>query len=238
MTALNVITVRKVLKLLDECYNGMKQALDSRNLSEVKNCSLPNTENECAQNPLQCNPSNFKIKPIKFMGLSIGMDLNTYDKMLHSKGFQRGKSTYESTRYFGEFLSFKRCAIYIYWTPKSKTVYRIVVEPRDEIDNSSMKLHYRSIRELYISKYINPISEDTSRKPRIKFKDGDVTVELKLFGLNNAPMEIIYENEKILNLLKQEQSEIQKGIRAKRQQDLMQKIQSISNQGKKSFNDI
>lgn len=231
----------KVTEFLSEIMSCYHEKTETRLNEEEKNKCIDTSgeSNTQIQEDPQCSHDNIiNNSDITFMGVALGAAYQDFDDVLKAKGFMRGKSTYENTRYFGDFLSFKQCVVYLYWTPKTKKIYQIIIHPKEHIDNGTLKLHYHSIKQLYISKYGQPASEDTSRKPYAKIIKGDSSVEISLFSKAGASLEISYESELTRKELQTEQKIIQQEIRIKRQQELANKKQNISINANNSFDDI
>lgn len=97
-------------------------------------------------------PTILYAQHLKFMGIPIDGDINTFGKQLEAKGFKVDKTDGEVMFLTGKFTG-EDVSVGILSSVESKKVCRIVVFFDKETSWSSLKTHYTRLKENYSAKY-------------------------------------------------------------------------------------
>lgn len=111
---------------------------------------------------------------IKFRGLPINGDLDSFCKELILLGYKRDYSFTPRNNVGASFTGLYAghdCELYIYLTPSSKTVYKVRVIVSESRSWSILKNTYYKFKNLFNNKYGKPWKEEESFE--YPYKDGD-----------------------------------------------------------------
>lgn len=163
------------------------------------------TQNVSAQ-----NTSNNNLH-LRFNGIPITGSLNNIQNKLTAKGFRFASKDGDAVEMVGKFAN-EKCRIILYATPKTKTIYQIIVDYGKEDGWGLLKSHYLQLKKFLKEKYnINPGSVERFIDP---YYEGDgyelsatrnnKCIYFSTFTLSNGEITLAIADERVLISYKDE----------------------------------
>lgn len=127
---------------------------------------------------------------IKFMGLSLGTDVEVFSKALKSKGLKQTIDRFERKEFEGTFATYPGCRIIVCATEVSKKVKTVeVIFESVRNDEYERDKAFDAILEQYKSKYGSKLTKKTQSNAdnflgltTYQVQDGDVKIDLHKTG--------------------------------------------------------
>lgn len=157
------------------------------------------TQNVSAQNTSDNNLH------LRFNGIPITGSLNNVQNKLTAKGFRFARKEGDAVEMVGKFAN-EKCSIVLYATPKTKTIYQIIVDYGKGDSWGLLKSHYLQLKKLLKEKYnVQPFSVEKFIDP---YYEGDgyelqatrcsKCLYLSRFTLNNGEITLFISDERVL----------------------------------------
>jgi len=119
---------------------------------------------------------------LKFKGIEINGNVNTFGKLLEKDGFKLISSKGNRLDYSGDFASYANCEIIILGSNKTSTIWKVVVFFPDKSTWSETKSLYKELKEQFSFKYGIGESFEFFKDP---YKEGD-GYELQAISLDKG----------------------------------------------------
>jgi hypothetical protein len=139
---------------------------------------------------------SFSVNSQSFDGVPISGDLPTAIARYKAKGYTLDKYTSSGVILNGKILS-NNIQLFIFVTPKSKKVYKMVAYLDEDFSWSSLKNNYNRFLNIFIDKYGNP--DGSYESFTTPYFEGD-GYELSAVGLDKVNYSAYWLNKYAMNL--------------------------------------
>lgn len=167
---------------------------------------------------------------LKFKGFPITGKLSSFVSTLRSAGYSTVTTTENSIIMKGAFAGFEDCVVFVISTPKTKTVWKIVVYLPEQTSWYSVKSRYNTYKEQYTEKYgttdksfeffSDPYYEGDGYELLAldqekchynsfwKVENGHISLSIESLRYSEANVKITYEDSKGAELMSKEKGQI------------------------------
>lgn len=142
---------------------------------------------------------------IKFMGLDLNSNLDSFCKELEKKGLKKVVDRFEEKEFIGTFATYDSCRIYVTATEVSKKIKRVEVAFNAKNDKIKRDKIFDELIQQYSNKYkskLKKIAQDPKNNPlnitSYIISTDNVSIRINKFGpglfLNTSSLNILYDN--------------------------------------------